>query len=327
MQYFIIFLFLFSCSSLRHHDDKSSHAGGKKHPLWINDTSQYCGEDKFCAVGEASDAAKGEARARDNLAKIFSTKVESRSTVKVSFEGGVHDSSRKSDEEYVSLIRESTELVLEGAVIEARFQDEESHFALASLEKHLGARILRNKIQGLDEQMEALYQTNRRSHLRKAIGLHKAREALEGRYLIFRSMATPPPVPLKVLMNKMLSLGTNRVIFVEGGRENDATLFEKALVQELVALGFKVASDENSQFDIKVRTTLDFEEQHLNVKGFKKFIVSFTMSSFNPKNQKQGQVVFEFEGNGRSRKDILYKVRDEMIKSIKEHTDKLNLDA
>ena len=288
----ICILLLQSCMTSR-------HSASKLHdrPQWIRETLRYCGTEKICAVGYGQNASEAESSGRNNLAKIFQTRIKSDSSVQTFYRSGSNAEGLKGNtqEEYVGVIRESTEFVLKGAKVEERFRDDKdfSSYALVSLEKSMGARFLRQKITAVDEDIASLYKTGRRSRIAKALRLYKARAALQEYYLVLRSLPVSPLVSRKQLLDKQSALfGFRHTILMEFDKTIDRN-FRDFLIREFLDLNYKVITDKNKPFDFIVQTTIHTEKAYLNVEGFEKLQFSLTITSFKKRGEQLGRFFFK----------------------------------
>ena len=299
-------------------------------PQWISETLKYCGAEKICAVGYGKNSSEAESSGRNNLAKIFQTRIKSDSSIQTFSQSSssVEGPRGNTQEEYFELVQESTEFVLKGAKVEKRFRDDNdsSSYALISLEKSMGSRFLRQKIAGLDEEIKALYKTGRRGRIAKALKLYKARDALEEYYLVIRFAPISPLVSRKQLLDKQFALsGLRHTILMEFDNTIDRN-FQDFLIREFLDLNYKVVTDEKKSFDFIVQANIHTKKVYLNVEGFQKLQFFLTITSFKKRGEKLGQFFSKFEETGRSKEDILRKVAEKMMSTVADKINELNLD-
>ena len=305
MPYALLLVLLASCAS--------PHPKRFDRPAWIENPLAYCGEQKLCAVGESDDYPGAESAGRAGLVKIFSTNVRADLDAVTSSEG---------DEQFSQAIRESSDMVIQGSQIEERFADSLSHYALASLDKSLGAKILGAKIGALDDEIGALSRTGRRGALSEALRLSHIRRALHEAYLVVRPTSIPPKVPPGILIAKKASLAKNAPVVSVEGEEPFRGLF----VQALSKLGYKIAADSKSPADATVRLRTNLRRQYLNVEGFEKYTLSLTATGVDRKGKTTGSITRQLSRSGRSQEDTLDTMAQDIVKDIETQIDGLNLE-
>ena len=314
----LVLFFLLSCAS----SQKENNATGQsRRPPWVEDTNKYCGDEKLCAVGEGTGGEEASARGREGLAKIFETRVSSHSQAHLNYAQG-----QVGQETFSRHLQESTNLVLEGAKVEKRWQRDKVHYALVSLERFLGARILRQRIDSLDQEIEALYKSDRRSALGQALSLYDTRDALSIHYLILRPTPIDPRVTRAQLHGKRESLGAGggQVIFLEK-RDGEFQSFYDGLIRELLDLNYRVVTKSQEKFDFRVEAAFRVRKGHMNVEGFERHIVSLGLSSFSSGGQRVGHLSLEVEETGRSRDHAVERALARLNRDASEKIEELNL--
>ncbi|OUR96509.1 hypothetical protein A9Q84_09170 [Halobacteriovorax marinus] len=296
-------------------------------PKWVNSPMEFCPPTELCAVGEAAGALIAEMAARDSLAKIFQTKIQSDQSV-------VTTSTSKSDqhgllsagvdEETYQRIREFAEEVIQGAYIKERYESSEAHFALVALHKSKGAKIIEDKMSVIDENNRSLIKDGRRSSLNRIIKNLKVRDALHERYRILKTGTFSSPVSLSKVLRKKKEkrlLGVKVSLRVKELKK--AKEIKKAVTKSLLDNDF-ILSKDRSTFVIKV--TLEEERQYMKVKGFVKFKYLLQAKSYNSNSEEIGAVKYEIAQTGRTKVQAYNNAMPGLKKFIEEHFDELNID-
>ena len=104
----------------------NSWAQKEQLPQWALEPSKYCGPYQLCALGEGNGQQTAAARARQELAKIFGTKVQAK------FEVFTTSKNEKIEETVEENLREVTQKILKGVQISKYHMGEKSVYALAS---------------------------------------------------------------------------------------------------------------------------------------------------------------------------------------------------
>lgn len=316
---------LISCSStrtIRKDVAKDAH----QIPEWINSPMEHCPASKLCAVGEATGMMQAEAKAREEIAKVFSTQVSSTTTVYT-----VSQSTQKSDvvsgstnQEIDGRIKEVTNQVLEGVVIEKVWHGPESVFAYAVLDKNKVAQKLASEMDLLDKEVSSLFKRSRRADVAKAIKLMKKRASLDQRYQFLKNSNYPALVSLGQLYSKRRELGIQDVrVELQFKTFNDKNEIKDVIISQLIGSDYKVVKN-NAQF--KVIATVTTNKEYLNVEGFEKYSFQLVINSFNQKNEKIGALDFSVASIGRDFDQSYAEALSAIKNYIETRLDELNMD-
>ncbi len=295
---------------------------GGERPAWVNSPAEFCGAAKLCAVGEGSGQMSAAAAARNELARIFETKVSSESTVATSASEQSSGSvvSGELSESLLSVIKETTNEVLEGVNIEQNFEGEDRYYAMAVLSRMKAASLFENKMKSLDEENVALFETGRRTDLYRILKNFDLRERLNTRYQILRNTPYASPISYSDVMKMKAKFRSNRTP-VSVQIENDE--LKAFVVSLLLEMDFKVVPSSEAKFDV-VGKWIDTKE-HLNVKGFEKYTFVFELTAKSKESAKLGSLTAESTQTARNvaqcRERALPIIKDEVINTI----DRLNI--
>lgn len=300
-----------------------------KQPKWVNNPDEFCPSNELCAVGEATGRMGAEAEARKALSSIFQTKIkastdvttESKSSISVDVvEGGA-------TEEVTSKVKAMTEQVLDGVEIKQFYEDSESVYALAVLNKPQAAKRLRSKIQDVDEEIRNFYKDGRRGNLNKALKRFLVRKNLNERYEFLSSSRYQAPISRGMILKKKrekAALGTTILLKIdEVGSSGE---LKQIAVDNLMASDYKVVMVTTLKHDFVLETKLKAEKEYFNVKGFEKykFILAFEAQTKNGK--KHGSLETTVTQTGRDFAQAYNKAIPEIRKFIADKFDDLNID-
>lgn len=291
-------------------------------PNWINSPAEFCGAGKLCAVGEGSGQMSAAANARNEIARVFETKVSSDSTVATTATEKTNEGvvSGELSESLLNVIKETTNEVLEGVSIEQNFEAEDRYYALAVLNKMKAASLFETKMKSLDEENVALFETGRRTDLYRILKNFDVRERLNTRYQILRNSAFASPISYSDVMKMKAKFRSNRTPVSVSIDSDELKAF---VVSLLLEMDFKVVPTAEAKYDV-VGKWIDTKE-HLNVKGFEKHTFVFELTAVSKKGAKLGSLTSENSQTARNvaqcRERALPLIKDEVINSI----DRLNI--
>jgi hypothetical protein len=242
-----------------------------KRPDWIDGESvQYPSSRYLTGVGYGPDRPSAENKARAEIAKIFYSKIDSRTR---SYQDYIQTTSKgKAKIEETLSIEEVTKVssqkVLSGVRIAHVYYQtgaESLFYALAVLNREQSARVLRDKIEELDEGIEAALANADRAedmltkvkYLKQSIQKHILREAYDAELRIVDRAGggKSPPVSFTELKNKFESVLLRDFLIgvsISGSRANE---IQDALVQGLNQQGFAISED-LSRSNVLVRGTV-----------------------------------------------------------------------
>jgi hypothetical protein len=232
-------------------------------PDWVDGESiQYPSSSYLTGVGYDADRKSAEDKARAEIAKIFLSKVDSRTRTYQDYLQTTSSRGKSSSEETFS-IQEitdvSTKKVLTGVRIAQIYQQavpEQLYYALAVLDRNQSATILSDRIRKLDRDMEMLLDMARGEadvfkkikYLKQSIGKHALREAYDTELRIVsrsgRGISSPIHfTEIKSELDDILLRDFLIGVSVTGSRGDE---IQDALVQGLNQEGFSISEDVNA---------------------------------------------------------------------------------
>ena len=242
-----------------------------KRPAWVNgDSIQYPSSKYLTGVGYGPDRKSAEDKARAEIAKIFFSKIDSRTR---SYQDYLQTTStgKSKIEETLSIeevTKVSSQKVLSGVRISHVYHEtgtESMFYALAVLNREQSAKILRDKIGELDRDIKGILANANRAedmltkvkYLKRSIQEHILREAYDAELrIVSRSGGgVSPPVSFTELKSKLESVLLRDFLIgvaVSGSRANE---IQDALVQGLNRQGFAI-SENLSRANVIVRGTV-----------------------------------------------------------------------
>jgi hypothetical protein len=245
-----------------------------KRPEWVDGESiQYPSSHYLTGVGYDPDRKTAEDKARAEIAKIFVTKIDSQTR---SYQEYLQTTSKgKSREEQAFSMEEitkvSTHKVLSGVRISQVYQDTEQEpifYALAVLDRDQSAGILRDKIHGLDREIERLLSKAGAEkdmlatvkYLRQALQKHVLRGAYDAELRIVSQSGGGLSSPIhfteiKAKLESVLLRDFFVGVSVTGTRAGE---IQDALLQGLNEQGFSVSEDLTTA-QVLVRGTVEIK--------------------------------------------------------------------
>jgi hypothetical protein len=320
MRIFLSLMFIF-CSSAK--------AIGKT-PSWVNSPAEFCGHLEVCVVGTGQGKLVAEAAARNSMALFFKAKIESSETVTTSMtskQAADGTLSGEVDEEDQKQIIQTTSEVLDGIEIRESFEDAESFYILASLNKSKAAKRLKSKMKEIDEKMQALVKENKRSSIFKGFKLLALRNQINKKYELLKNSRFKELVSFEKLSRlKRAKDKLAVVVFVQINSEENAEEFQHEIVRKLLDLGLKVVLSEDKTHQYKIMAELKSQKAYINVKGFSKYKFSMEVESKSPSGKKIGGLNFENFQVGRNEVQAYNKMFPELKEFLEENLGELNID-
>jgi len=230
-----------------------------KRPDWVDgDSIRYPSSKYLTGVGYGPDRKSAEDTARAEIAKIFFSKIDSRTR---SYQDYLQTTSRgkssiKETFTIEEITRVSTQKVLSGVRISHVYQDtgpESTFYALAVLNRDQSAKILRDKVRELDQGIKGLLiraqgegdTLARIKSLKQSIRKHVMREAYDAELRIVSRSGTgiSPPIHFTEIKSRLESILLRDFfigVSVTGSRAGE---IHEALVQGLNQQGFSISGD------------------------------------------------------------------------------------
>ncbi len=308
-----------------------SHYSFGESPTWLTDTSKHCTPFELCAVGEATGKMMAEVSARDEIAKIFETKIKSENEViKTAYSKTDKDGvlSGEINEDVRSKINETTELTLKGVIIKEHFEDEESHYALAVLHKRKAAAMMEREIESLSDKNNEFFKDGRRSSLNKIIKNMAIMEMLNARHeFLVGSMIKSPLSLAQVMQKKRLKRKENLHVALEVAEVKKSKELEHLIKQKLVDNDYVVVKNASSKdAHYKVFGEMVSEKQYFNVKGFVKIKYILKITATNKLGKSVGALEYTSMQTGRSSMQAYANAIPGIRRFISENLNELSMD-
>ncbi|MCA9551035.1 MAG: LPP20 family lipoprotein [Myxococcales bacterium] len=234
-------------------------------PAWKDGT---CDINRFlCGVGDGAERKAADNDARAEIARIFRSNIKA---VSQSFDAAAREISSKTGERWyeVNAVAEysmvSTDKVVTMSQIAARWVDgNKRYWSLAVIDRAQAGRALRDRIQGLDQDVgngvnkakAAEDKVARFKALKGAVRAHLEREALNADLRVIQADGSGIPSPYRLsdllaLLDEAagdLKLG---LALSGAGAERVRACLEEALTDKGYQLAFNVDEDEDDEIDI-----------------------------------------------------------------------------
>lgn len=295
-------------------------------PKWVHETSDYCRPTQLCAVGEATGKMGAGGNARAELGRIFETRVQSEATTvtEASEKSGSMGLSGELSESLMSILKESSDEILQGAEIEASFEAKDRYYALAVLDRNKAANILTTKMKELDEKNVVLFEEGKRTGLYRIFQNFEVRSELNERYQVLKGGSYESPLSFSDVMKKKALQRQNRTQLTlelkDGSSEESLMPF---LVSLLLEMDFKISAGPEARYHLSGALTPI--PQHMKVKGFEKYLFVFDLVAKDASGVKVGALKSEVVETGRSMRHAqeraLEQIKNEILKTI----DQLNI--
>jgi hypothetical protein len=238
----------------------------EKLPEWVRNADKECKKNNICAVGSGKSLALAQIDARNNLQKMFETRVNSTFTSKISGRGVKVESS--ADE----VLQEDSEGVLRGTTITKTFEDKGEFYVLVTLNKDAATNDLRVKIKHLDEDMKVLLKDKSAVSHRKLENNFNARTRLNNKHVFLTGKEMPETVKYKDVINKKKE-NKDRADAYFLDVDNDDV---KAIIKGVLGDNNIKITNKPVAKGIKSRTSV--KKDFLNVEGFEKYSLKFEMN-------------------------------------------------
>lgn len=299
-------------------------------PDWVDGESiQYPSSGYLTGVGYDADRKSAEDQARAEIAKIFVSKVDSRTRT---YQDYLQTTSQgKSGSEETFSIQEitdvSTKKVLSGVRIAHIYQQskpEQLYYALAVLDRDQSATILSDRIRKLDAEMEMLLDRARDEkdlltkikYLRQSIGKHAMREAYDTELRIASQSGRgiSSPIHFEEIKSELDAILLREFLIgvsVTGTRGDEV---QAALVQGLNQEGFSISEDVNAA-NVHVRGAVEIRPLERGTADWK--YVRWR-AQFDMVDRASGSVFGSFTRTGREGHLNLQQAEDRAVRKIRD---------
>lgn len=229
-------------------------------PDWV--LKPDCG-DNICAVGHGNSLELATTDARNNIQKIFETKVSSK------FKNEVNQYRDESSE----TIYEESEGILKGTNIEKTYNKDNDFYVLAVLDRNKAANDIEFDIKMLDRKMSVLIDDNAVSSSKKLEEMYKKREVLNKKYLFLTGKEIKEEIEYKnVFENNKNNFSKVGSYFINIKDEELKSDISNILIEN----GIKIATSPSSAKKI-ISGKITSKKEFLNVDGFEKYTLTLTL--------------------------------------------------
>lgn len=258
---------------------------GSLPPAWLEKPDAGCSADELCAVGEGTGRNAAGINARLELAKILETKIDAVSAVsETETEAGLSQN-----------VTERTDFLLNTAEIRETFEGGKSVYALAVLNKPLSAAILKKDIEKLDENIKDAVS---RGSLPDAVKAERAavqRKSLNAKYAVLTGDFLPEKVSYADVLDCKRKATEGKVLFVR----SESPLLTQSVRSVLEQAGYALAGTGGRQA-VTLDVLFSSGKQHLNVKGFVRYLFNFRLVFTDAKGVRKETAVASFSETGRT---------------------------
>ena len=229
-------------------------------PNWIRNPD--CGDD-ICAIGHGNTLDLATADARNNIQKVFETKVSSK------FRNEVNQVIDESSE----VLQEESEGILKGTNIEKVFERGSDYYVLAVLDKEKVANDLEFDIEMLDRKMSVLLDDNTISSSKKLEEMYKKREDLNRKYLFLTGKEIKEEVEYKnVFKNNKDNFSKAGSYYVNIEDEELKSFLTNLLIENRI----KIVNNSTSAKKV-LSGKITSKKEFLNVDGFEKYSLTLNL--------------------------------------------------
>lgn len=264
-------------------------------PEWVNDTNTVCSKNEICVIGSGDTLELAQANARKNISKYFETKIDAKFISSIS-------SDENNVEQYSSSeVQETTQNKLKGVEITKTYFDGSEFYALATLDKILVIKDIKNNIDKIDSQMEILM-NKANCNVSQLEELYKAREELNNQYLLLSGGIIPEKISYKQILDKK-NQNTELSFYIETNTDFEKDI-KNYLSNILLSNGFTLSNDK-TKADRIISLDISKKEIQINVKGFIKEEYSLNIKNIDTMNYNTVAILYEeFIDTGRSTSQI-----------------------
>lgn len=327
----ILILIVASCSST------PKKSGSKKQsiddaevqtpvPEWVYSPKSSCKNSlELCASGEGITLHQADLAAKNSLAGIFHTKINSSMTSNQSSLQDENDDIEETEltEQAVLEVNQSIDVILEAVSVKNRFKHDDIFYSHVALDIGKASTKIRTEIAEIDEEMRMLVIQGRRITYKKLLLLYEKRKFINMRLNLISESSVAKLVTLSQIQAIRFQRKTgNKKVKVSFGL-NFPVQLKKHLESLLTVSGYKIIKTDN--IDFLVRAKYQAKEEFLKVQGFKKYSFIVSIDGKNNLQQKIGSFTLTKVSTGRNKVDAFLKVKDQLQKELDENFDKLNL--
>lgn len=294
-------------------------------PEWFSDfekTVPGCDSNYLCVAGEGATLNEALGMGRLEVAKYFTTKIQSASQVTLTSEQKGQVNTASVEEWTSKSLNEETSEILTG--LEVKKQEEASgrYYVVMGLNKSITEKEISGRIEELDLINAKAFDFNSRFAYPKILRNLTRLDALIDRY----RLVSPRPVKLKVsreqVLEKMNKLKPIKLAMVTKGRKLPAKITH-SLIDMLSPLRVILVPLKSSPRYTLVSEII-VEDQYFKVSGFKKLNVNLRVQLNNSQNISLGKISVLSEQVARSTDQAIEKAAPELKDFLEDHLDEFS---
>lgn len=289
-------------------------------PEWttsLDKNTKLCNAKKeICAVGEGESISFAKINARAEIAKFFSTKIESEFETSLQVVG--NDIKESANER----VKESTEEVIDGVEIRKTDEDKVNYYALAVLNKSKARKVIRKKVSEIDEKMKALRNEKDQKSIFELESLYVERSLLTNRIVLLSGISNPSPITFEEILKRKKKLVSGVRVLIQLKEEGSSDV-SSIIKQEVSSLGYETVTDSKQATHILTGQFYP-EKKFLNVDGFEKYGFILKMNAMNKSRISKGSLSQEFVAVGRDYRQAYEKAKAEVVIYLKQNMKKLS---
>lgn len=333
-----VFVFIFimkmfiGCATDTAIQKKDMKIEGESVPEWVYNIDESCNNAlHICASAEGENSQSADLNAKNSLASIFETKINSKFTLeKYGFTGPEAEAIK---ERISSNVTESVNTILKSSRIKERFIKNDLYFSLAVLDKKKVKKSLRLEIKALDDKLDYHLKRGMKSSLIKMHLLLNKRNLLNDKYIIVAGSGIPANVSFSQINSIRFRSSGNNIISVKAVG-TVPRIIQQRIESMLTEMGYKIRSKNSTNKSVKkiakpsnytVKLKYKSKDEYLNVKGFKKYSFALSVESRSSSGGKLGTYTSESIGLGRNLQDAFLKIKNKLVEDIRKNIDQLNI--
>lgn len=279
-------------------------------PDWLLNTDKYCSKNEYCATGEGNTLNSAKTDARNNIQKIFETKVSSK------YSNTLENDNDKVSENTFNEVSDETNGILNGVNITKSYNQGNKYYVLAVLDKTIVIKNIENDVKQIDEKMEILMKEDNYGSSLKLENLYKEREQLNKKYLFLTGNELKENVSYRqMLKNKNTKKNSSPSYFIKVDEPYDSLY--SVIKEILVKNDLKVINQPTGGLIKNVKADLKMTKDYINVKGFERYKINFNVD-ISKNGKSSGFIKLEFLETGRNKEQIYGK----SIERIREYIEK-----
>lgn len=285
----------------------------KNRPEWLNNLDNFCDKDSLCSTGSGSSLNVAKADARNNIQKIFETKVNS------TFKNTLTSSNNLVQENTYEELNNETSGVLNGVNIIKTYEDKDGTiYVLAVLNKEQASKYLKDEIKEIDKQMKVLLKDDNYGSSTKVESLYNQRKKLNSKYLFLTGKEIPSGITYEEIIENKRNKRNNSPSYII--RVNDPYNSLKSIIKNVLVKNDLIVVESIEKNSKLVKADLSMTKQYLKVDGFEKYKIDLSID-IQKSGKSSGFIKLEFLETGRDKEQIYNKSIEKIQEYIEDSFD------